>query len=297
MNKRYLAYLSALGAAFFYSLNQIYSKRLVKLLGALASLVLIYAVLVVLDFLICYLFGDFSIPSQRVFFEIILLSLVSASAMFFLLKGLGYLPVGINVTLANLSPIFLTIFTLLSTGKLPPPEKLFSIFLLLFSIYLVTFDEGGKKGHSRWAYLYPLLTAVGWGFSGWETYRLVNQYNVNPLGLAFYTSLYMFVIFFASLLGIYGKKGLQILKKGIKNTSTLKWAFLVGVITSMGYILSIVAFKWVPPEEAPVIEATFAVSTPLSAILSYFLLGETLNSRQILGVSLSFLSLVLFFLS
>lgn len=297
MNKRYFAYLSALGAAFFYSLNQIYSKRLVKLLGALTSLVLIYSVLVVVDFFTCYLFGDFSIPTKRVFFEIILLSLVSASAMFFLLKGLNYLPVGVNVTLANLSPIFLTLFTFLSTGKLPPLEKLLSIFLLLFAIYLITFERNEKKNHHRWAYLYPLLTAVGWGFSGWETYRLVNQYGVNPLGLAFYTSLYMFVVFFSTLLWLYGLIGLQMLRKGIKNPLTLKWATLVGVITSVGYILSIVAFRWVPPEEAPVIEATFTVSTPLSAILSYFLLGERLNIRQTVGIFLAFLSLVFFFLS
>jgi len=61
--------------------------------------------------------------------------------------------------------------------------------------------------------------------------------------------------------------------------------------------MSCKGFKWIEATEAPVIEAIFTLSTPLSALLSYLLLKEKLSLRQTVGIAISFFALFMFFLS
>ncbi len=295
MDKRLLAYLSALGAAFFYSLNQIFNKRVVLAVGTLPALTLVYALLTVIDFSLCALFGDFSLPSPGALLELVFLSVVGAVAILSLFESFKYLPVGVSITLANLSPVFLTLLVFLFEGKLPPPQKGFSIILILLSVYLITSPKGGKRNIPKRVYLLPLITAFGWALFGWELFRLLNLYKVNLFAVAFYTSLYMFVIFVSILLSLYGSASLKLLQKVLKNGKVLKWAAMGGLLTSLGFVLSILPFKWVPPEETPVVEAIFSTSTPIGALLSYLLLEERLSFRQTLGILLTFLALLLFF--
>jgi drug/metabolite transporter (DMT)-like permease len=294
MSKKFIAYLSALGAAFSYSLNQIYNKKLVLTFGVVPALVAVYAVLTIFDFLLCTLFGDFSLPSQRVLLEVVFLSLDGAISILLLFASFKYLPVGVALTLANLSPVFLTVIAFLFGGKLPFAGKLLAIFLVLISIYLITYEGKAEKRKLK-AYLYPLGTALGWAVFGWEAFRLQKVYGLNPFAIAFYTSFYMFVVFFAVYLAAFGGK-LSKLFKVFRNKQTLQWVLLSGFLTSLGFILSLIPFGMVPPEETPIVEALFTFSTPLGALFSYLLLGEKLNKRQIAGIVLSFLSLVLFFL-
>ena len=300
MPKRVLAYLSALGAAIFYSLNQIFNKRVVLALGTLPALALVYGILTALDFLLCLLFGDFFVPSPKVLFEIVLLSAVGAVSILTLFESFKYLPIGVSITLANLSPVFLTLLVFLFTGKLPPLPKLGVIALLLFAVYLITSDtsagEKGERKSKKGVYLLPLVTALGWAIFGWETFRLLNIYNLDIFALAFYTSFYMFAVFAAALLAAYGWGNVKfLLKKVLIDKKVLKWAFIGGLLTSGGFILSMLPFKWVPPDETPVIEAIFTTTTPLSALFSYLLLGERLSERQIIGIALAFIALILSF--
>ena len=295
MDKRLLAYLSALGAAFFYSLNQIFNKRVVLAVGTLPALTLVYALLTVIDFSLCALFGDFSLPSPGALLELVFLSAVGAVAILSLFESFKYLPVGVSITLANLSPVFLTLLVFLFEGKLPPPQKGFSIALILLSVYLITSNgEKGRKIPKR-VYLLPLITAFGWALFGWELFRLLNVYLVNLFAVAFYTSLYMFAIFLSALLALYGSTSAKLLQKVFRNGKVLKWAAIGGLLTSFGFILSILPFKRVPPEETPVVEAIFSTSTPMGALLSYLLLGERLTFRQVAGIILAFFALLLFF--
>jgi len=304
MPKRVLAYISALGAAIFYSLNQIFNKRVVLTLGTLPALALVYGILTAVDFLLCLLFGDFYLPTPRVLFEIVLLSAVGAISILTLFESFKYLPIGVALTLANLSPVFLTVLVFLFTGSLPPLPKLATIALLLFAVYLITSDNPagvGRKGISpkRGVYLLPLITALGWALFGWETFRLLNLYGIDIFALAFYTSLYMFAIFGAALLATYRWQNVKYLLKKVLSDKgdkrVLRWAFIGGILTSGGFILSMLPFKWVPPSETPVIEAIFTTTTPLSALFSYLLLGERLSTRQMLGIALAFIALLLFF--
>lgn len=294
MFDKWIAYISALGAAFSYSLNQIYNKRLILSYGTLATLVAVYAVLTVNDFILCSFLGTFSLPSLRVLFELLFLSTVGSFSILLLFLSLKYLPVGISLTLANMSPLFLTLFVFIFSGKIPSKGKLLAIFLALFSIYLITYDGKGGKIPLK-VYLLPLGTALGWGFFGWEVYRLQHFYGVNPFAIAFYTSLYMFVIFFAMYLAAFGGDIKPVLRI-FTHKNSLKMFLLSGLLTSAGFVLSVIPFGLVEPQEAPVIETIFTFSTPLSVILSYFLLREKIKPKQLMGIILSFLSLVLFFL-
>lgn len=295
MDKKFLAYLSALGAAFFYSLNQIFNKRVVLAVGTLPALTLVYALLTLTDFLLCALFGNFSLPSTGALLELVFLSVIGAVAILSLFESLKYLPVGVAITLANLSPIFLTILVFLFKGKLPPPQKGVSIILILLSVYLITSPKGEKKTIPKRVYLLPLITAFGWAVFGWELFRILNVYKVNLFAVAFYTSLYVFVIFVSMLLSLYGESFSELLQKVLKSGEILKWAVFGSLLTSFGFILSILPFRWVPPEETPVVEAIFSTSTPIGALMSYLLLGERLKFRQVLGILLTFLAFVLFF--
>ena len=294
MPKKVLAYGAALAAALFYSVNQIFNKRVVLAIGTLPSLVLVYLFLTLFDFFFCLLFGDFSIPSQRALFEIVLLSLDGAAAIAALFESFKYLPVGVAITLANLSPVFLTLLVFLFVGKIPGPVKLLAIALTLLSVYLITYS-GEKKKVSLKRYLLPLITALGWALFGWESYRLLNFYHLSPLSLAFYTSLYMFFIFLAAFLAVYrGKK--HLLEGIFRFKKALLWALFGGFFTSLGFFLSLVPFRWVEPQEAPVIEALFTFTSPSSALFSYLFLGERLSFKQTLGLILAFVGLLLFFL-
>ena len=293
MDKKLLAYGAALAAALFYSLNQIFNKRIVLAVGTLPALVLVYFFLTLFDFLLCLLFGDFFIPSHSVLVEIVLLSLDGAIAITTLFESFKYLPIGVAVTLANFSPIFLTLIVFLFTGKFPPLVKLFAIILTVFSVYLITYG-GEKKRVSKRVYLLPLITALGWAIFGWESYRLLNVYGLDFFALAFYTSLYMFFIFLSAFLAVYSGK-LHLLREVLKFRKILLWAFLGGLLTSVGFILSMLPFKFVEPRQTPIVEAILSFTTPLSALFSYFFLRERLNLRQTLGVALAFLALIVFF--
>ena len=294
MEKRLLAYISALGAAIFYSLNQIYNKRVVLALGTLPALTLIYGILAVADFLLCAAFGDFSIPSQSVLLEIVFLSAVGAISILTLFESFKHLPIGVSITLANLSPVFLTALVFLFTGRFPPLPKLAAIFLILFAVYLIT-SEGERFKVPKRVYLLPAATALGWAIFGWEIYRLLNIHRVDIFALAFYTSLYMFSIFGAAFIALYGRHSALLPKRVLMAPKILRWALFGGILTTFGFILSMLPFKWVPPEETPVVEAIFTTTTPLSALFSFLLLGERLTKRQTAGVVLAFLALVTFF--
>jgi len=296
MEKRFLAYLSALGAAFFYSLNQIFNKKVVLSVGTLPALVVVYGILTAVDFLLCLFFGDFSLPSQGVLAEIVFLSAVGAISILLLFESFKHLPLGVAITLANLSPLFLTTLVFLFTGKLPSSAKLLAVALILFSIYLITSDGKGNSTAGKKVYLLPLGTAFGWAVFGWELFRLLNLYGVDLFALAFYTSLYMFCIFLAAFLALY-RGGFSLLLKVARRKKVLLWAATGGILTTVGFILSMLPFKWVPPEDTPVVEAIFSLSTPLGALFSYLLLGERLNRRQTAGIFLAFAALVAFFVA
>jgi len=198
MNREILAYTAPFGAAVFYSLNQIFNKRVVLAVGTLPALVLVYFFLTIFDLLTCLFFGDFFVPSQWVLIQIVFLSLDGALAIATLFESFKYLPVGVSITLANLSPIFLTLLVFLFTGRFPPLIKLFAIFLTVFSVYLITYGGESKRVPKK-VYLLSLITALGWALFGWESYRLLNVYKLDFFALAFYTSLYMFFVFFCRI--------------------------------------------------------------------------------------------------
>jgi len=105
----------------------------------------------------------------------------------------------------------------------------------------------------------------------------------------------MFIIFFAAFLASFKnkKKLIGLIKK---NKKILWWTFWSGLFTTGGFILSIIPFKFVPPEDTPVIEAIFTLTTPLGALFSFLFMGERLSGKQISGIALAFLALFCFFL-
>jgi len=284
-------YFLALLSAFFYSLNQIYNKRLTLLLGSLPSLVVVYIFLTLFDGIFCFLFGSFSIPNLKVVLELLFLSLVGTISIFFLFESFKKLPVGVAITLANFSPIFLTVLVFLSKGTFPKPTKVVLIVLLILTLPLF-FEREDRKAEKRYVF-YPLITAFGWGVFGLEVFRLVNDYRISPFAVAFYSSLFMWFIF---LLSCLWKCNFNKLFREFFSRLVLKWSFLSGIYTSLGFISSVFAFKGISPKEAPVIEAIFTFTTPLGTLSSFFLLEERLNKRQLVGVTISFILLVLFFL-
>ncbi|NPB05158.1 MAG: DMT family transporter [Aquificae bacterium] len=293
MGKPYSSYLLAFLSSLFYSLNQVFNKKLTLALGSLPALFAVYCFLVLFDGLFCLLFGSFKVPPPALV-ELVFLALVGVLSILFFFEGFKRLPLGVAVTLANFSPVFLTVLVFLSERKLPPPPKLALVVALVITV--AVFFGGGEKGRLRRRYLfYPLMTAFGWGLFGWETYRLVNLYDLNPFTVAFYSSLFMWLVFLLACLRFC--RLVRLLELLLTDRRLLRWAALSGGFTSLGFVLSVFAFKGLPPEEAPVVEAILTFTTPLTAFTSYLLLGEKLSTRQTLGVVVSFLLLVAFFLA
>ena len=260
-------------------------------MGSLPSLVVVYLFLTLFDGIFCFLLGSFDIPNLKAVLELLFLSLVGAISIFFLFESFKKLPVGVAITLANFSPIFLTVLVFLSKGTFPKPTKLVLIVFLILTLPLF-FEREDRKAEKRYVF-YPLITAFGWGVFGLEVFRLVNDYKLSPFAVAFYSSLFMWFIFLITCFWRYDFR--KLLREFFK-PPILKWSFLSGIYTSLGFISSVFAFKGISPKEAPVIEAIFTFTTPLGTLSSYLLLGERLTKRQGIAVLISFLILILFFL-
>ncbi len=109
-------------------------------------------------------------------------------------------------------------------------------------------------------------------------------------------SLFMWLIFmFLNILD--WKSFIHELKKFFKFKKLLWWSLAGSLLTSLGFITSTVAYRWAQAQDVPIIEAVLSLSTPLSALFSYLLLGEKLHKRQWVGIILSFVGLLVFFLS
>ncbi|MEO2152830.1 MAG: DMT family transporter [Aquificota bacterium] len=307
MTNNFLSLIFALLGAVFYSLNQIFNKKVVLAIGTLPAVSVNFFFLTVFDFIFCYLFENRNIDlclfspfskNPDLLKEFLLLSVVGTLASLSLYESFKHLPLGVSITLANLSPLFVTLFVFLFEGVLPPLGKLITVFLILFAVYLVVSPSEGKRNYSyhSFAWVLPLITAVGWGFFGWEIYRIVQYYHLSPFVVAFYTSLFMWLIFM--LLNILDWKSfIHELKKFFKFKKLLWWSLAGSLLTSLGFITSTVAYRWAQAQDVPIIEAVLSLSTPLSALFSYLLLGEKLHKRQWVGIILSFVGLLVFFLS
>ena len=307
MKKSFISLIFALSGAVFYSLNQIFNKKVVLALGTLPAVSVNFFFLTVFDFLFCYIFEGGNIHSclffplmanPPAFKELLLLSVVGTVASLSLYESFKHLPLGVAVTLANLSPIFGAVFVFLFEGVLPPPGKLAAVFLILFAVYLVVSPIGVGRDYSfrPLAWVLPLITAAGWGFFAWETFRLVRFYNLSPFVVAFYTSLFMWLIFTVLSLFVW-KSFYYELRKFFKNRQLLRWSLLGSLLTSLGFITSTVAYRWANAEDVPVIEAVISLSTPLTALFSFLILKEKLSKRQWAGIVLSFVGLLIFFFS
>jgi drug/metabolite transporter (DMT)-like permease len=278
-------------STLFYSINQLFNKRLTENISELKTLVVIYFYLTLLDLLVFLYTAGFHVPKPSAWVHLFITSAVGTVAIYYFFKALRVLPVGVALTLANFSPIFLTFINFFLEGKAPSGIKLLLIALSPLPLYLIA-EGGGGRVALRY-YIYPLITALGWAIFGYELYHLTQREKLSPFAVAFYSSLlmFLFLLLSASLKGEL-KKSLEV----IKNPRFNLWAFLSALFTSAGFILSTLAFSVAPPEELPVLEAILTFTTPLATLFAYLFLGEKLSKRQLVGIALSFFLLVAFVL-
>jgi drug/metabolite transporter (DMT)-like permease len=287
-----LPILFAAVSTLFYSLNQIFNKKLIELTGVRFSLLEVYFLLTVLDFLLLNVFkAPLSIELNALGW-LLFISFTGSVAIYYFFLGLERLNVGTALVLANLSPIFLAVITYLTRGVLPDLKKLILIFILPFPYKLIVSGNKLPDSANIKYYLYPLITALGWALFGYGLFYLLSVLHVPVFTVAFYSSLFMFFFLFIAF-------GVKEIVKEIKKLKKLQpkaflHGFISAILTSLGFILSCLAFERASAEELPVVEAVLTFTTPLGTLFAYLFLGERLSKKQLIGIAIAFLILLLF---
>jgi len=287
-----ISLIAALTSTIFYSLNQIFNKKLIENYSELKSLIVIYLYLTLIDLFVYLLFDDFSLPTPSAAGWLILTSAVGTISIYLFFKALRLLPVGVVLTLAGFSPLFLSLLTFLIEKKAPSGGKLLLIALVPLPFRLLTEDQ--KEKVPAVAYLYPLATALGWAFFGYALYRLTQREGLSPFAVAFYTSLLTWILL--TLTAALRGELKETFHLAIENPKVNLLAFLSALFTSAGFILSTFAFSLAPAEELPILEAILTFTAPLGTLFAHLFLGEKPSKRQLLGIFLSILLLSAFVL-
>ncbi len=248
----------------------------------------VYFLLTVLDFLLLNVFkAPLSIELNALGW-LLFISFTGSVAIYYLFLGLERLNVGTALVLANLSPIFLAVITYLTRGVLPDLKKLILIFILPFPYKLIVSGHKLSDSVNIKYYLYPLITALGWALFGYGLFYSLSVLHVSVFTVAFYSSLFMFFFLFIA----FGVKEIKKLKR--LPPKAFLYGFISAILTSLGFILSCLAFERASVEELPVVEAVLTFTTPLGTLFAYLFLGERLSKKQLIGIAIAFLILLLF---
>jgi drug/metabolite transporter (DMT)-like permease len=182
--------------------------------------------------------------------------------------------------------LFLTIIFPIATFEF---KYLLPILLIFFSIFLI-FDFKNKFNFKlKKEFRFPIYTAISWGIYYFIIFYQITNSGIGFVSLIFYVELLVFIF---NLILLTYKKDFSI--KKLKNTKTFSYILICSVILFLGDILILKSYTFgINPSY---ISSILSVQIFLSSFLAYLILKEKFNKKQIIGILINMVALLLFYL-
>jgi drug/metabolite transporter (DMT)-like permease len=281
-----IGYLYAILAMTGLSFSQIFNKKLTQTLDVNNALLLRYTFTTLLALIASLIFGNFS---HEINFKIIITIILGGTfgiiALFALFKSFEHTPIAISMTIANIFPFFILLFSMIFLKEYITIHQ-FLIMILIFAGIYISMNWNQKKGSKlKKAYL-PLITALGWGVYNFSVY-ILSIWNIHPYNLIFYLELVSLIIF-----AIYFKTNKK--TKYDKTSINTKNIINATICSSTGIIaisILVLAYQKINSAIANSIVSTQII---LVAVLSIPIFGEKLKTPQYIGILIVLIGLILF---
>ena len=196
------------------------------------------------------------------------------------------MPIGIAITIANIYPFITYFFGIIFFKETLSIFSLFIIGLMFLGIYLI---KENHRGETEIKYIYfPILTAIFWALYYLMTAYLIREFTYDVFAVSFYTEGIIFLIALFTTLHKNPKELSNFFNKKIE----IRNGFLAGLFLTLGSLTIFKSFEILPLAIASSISNG---SIMLTAIFGYLFFKEKLHLKQILGVVIVTVSIVLFY--
>ena len=274
----------AILAAISFALSNIFSKALSTKTTAINS-VLYQGFFISIFSLFFYIIfeNNIEIPNLKATIGIIIGGIFGFIGIFYLFKSFQNLDVGKTLIIANTYPFLIL---LLSSIILKTQFSMLIIFpMLLIFIGIILLFNLKKNSNDIKKIKFPIIVSLSWGiFYFCITY--ISQQNLSPFGIVFYIELMLFI---SALIYIIFSKNKILPTNQIKNISYLSAVSGFFVMTG----ISLVTFSQLTINPA-ITSSIKSFELIITAILATLIYKEYLNFKNIIGIIIAFIGIILF---
>ena len=239
-----------------------------------------------LFFLPVIFFIEFKFNNQFTI-SLIVSGIINTAAAILYHRAISKADISVVVPMLSFTPLFLLIMSPIIIGEFPTLKGLIGILLIVFGSYILNLDfqkEGFlfplKSLLKNKATRYMLIVAFIWSISA----------NFDKKGIE--SSSILQYIFFINLFVTIGTTIFSIQKGKLSFASTWqerKNLFLVGILTSLGYLFHMIALSMTLVAYVIALKRTAGM---ISVLLGYFFLKEKNIKERLLGSSIMFLGVL-----
>jgi len=273
-------------SALFYSVNNIFSKKITQKVNELETFFISNMFLTIISGFIAFTFGDFNFTFNLEIFLIVLIgSLFGFIAFLCFLYSFKNFYVSESLVIANTNPFVVLIFSILLFNEKISLIEFIGMITVFYGIYSIIRNKSKFRINKN--VILPFITSLGWGVYSLVIITLL-RLNMNIFYIVFIleAGILLFLIFYLLLFKI------KINKKIFTSSYILKNGFLAGITTNFGTLFSTLAFKTINP---PIASSIISSQVLFASFFGYLFLKEKVTHKQFIGYFLVFLGLVIFY--
>lgn len=282
-----IGFIFALISAIGYSLNQIFSKKLLKnKLNDFETTIISKFFLIFLLGILVFFLGRFDLftYSKLEFTLLIISSFIATIGFLSLLKSFKYLKVSEALSIANIYPFIILLLSFMFFKEIINLYQFLTMIIVFVGIVFLIKSRSEFKLSKN--YFYPIITSIGWGLYGFIIFYLVEN-NKNVYSVIF--NLELFILLFTIILSYILNINIDF-KKGLSKNN-LFYGFLVGFTTIIGSLFYGLSTNYIQSSIASSISSTQIL---FATIFSIFILNEKISKKQYMGVIIISIGLILF---
>lgn len=278
-----IGFLFAIFSAMSFSLNNIFSKDNINKIGVWNTLLVTYFFVSLISFIFVLIWGNFNHAlNYKIILLIIFGGINGMIGIWALFSSFEKISVAESLAIANFFPFISLIFFYFFMEK---SVRIIDIFIMCFVFIGVLLTLKKEKFAFNKFLLFSVITAFSWALY-YYILAILNDYGISPMNNTFYieTGIFISVVFYM----------LFIKKDGIKfkfEYSSIKNGFFAGLFSVLGILLFIFSLEKLNPSIA-----TSIISSQImfSSFFAYIFFNEKLDIRQIIGILIVVLGLILF---
>lgn len=273
----------AILAAIFYSLNQIFNKKVTLNIEPKNGVLIVSFFLSIFSGIIAIFLGDFNHKISFYILSIILIGgILGTIGIIYLFKSFEKLKIAQTLCISNLYPFLILIYSLLIFKIIPNKMQIITMGIVFLGIYLVT--KNNEKIKINKFIIYPIITAIGWSIYIFSIFLLVKEIPI--YNAIFYLESMIFFITAAYLL-IKNKVSININQIHKSYYSSV----LSGISTTLASLFIGFATFYTNPA---IVSSIVSTQIIIISILGYLIFKEKLSKIQTIGILITFLGIILF---